>query len=82
VINQGVYWLALVAAINSVVSLYYYARIIKVMFLETPQHAGELPVAFVPRVMLGIMVVPTLLLGVYWEPAIRVAEASVRLLTN
>jgi NADH-quinone oxidoreductase subunit N len=82
VINQGVYWLALVAAINSVVSLYYYARIIKVMFLETPQQVGVLPVAFVPRVMLSIMVVPTLLLGVYWEPAIRVAEASVRLLTN
>ncbi len=70
------------AAINSVVSLYYYARIIKVMFLEDPKQAGELRVAFVPRVMLGIMVVPTLLLGVYWEPAIRVAEASVRLLTN
>src|SRR3989304_6335379 len=82
VINRGVYWLALVAALNSVVSLYYYARIIKVMFLEDPTQAGALPVAFVPRVMLGILVVPTLLLGIYWEPVIRVAEASVRILTN
>ena len=82
VINRGVYWLALVAALNSVISLYYYARIVKVMFLEDPTQAGELPVAFVPRVMLGILVVPTLLLGIYWEPVIRVAEASVRILTN
>ncbi|MGZ8431183.1 MAG: NADH-quinone oxidoreductase subunit N [Candidatus Deferrimicrobiaceae bacterium] len=82
VIHQGVYWLALVAALNSVISLYYYARIVKVMFLEDPTQAGELPVAFVPRVMLGILVVPTLLLGIYWEPVIRVAEASVRILTN
>ena len=82
VIHRGVYWLAFVAAINSVVSLYYYARIIKVMFLEDPTQAGALPVAFVPRIMLGILVVPTLLLGIYWEPVIRVAEASVRILTN
>jgi NADH-quinone oxidoreductase subunit N len=82
VINQGVYWLALVAALNSVVSLYYYARIVKVMFLEDPTHTGELSVGFVPRVMLAILVVPTLLLGVYWEPVIRIAESSVRILTN
>ena len=82
VIHQGVYWLALVAALNSVISLYYYARIVKVMFLEDPMQTGELPVAFVPRVMLGILVVPTLLLGIYWEPVIRVAEASVKILTN
>ncbi len=82
VINQGVYWLALVAAINSVVSLYYYARILKVMFLEDPTQAEELSIGFVPRIMLAILVVPTLLLGVYWEPVIRIAESSVRILIN
>ena len=82
VINQGIYWLVLVAAINSVISLYYYARILKVMFLEDPTETGELSVGIVPRVMLGILVVPTLLLGVYWEPVIRIAESSVRILTN
>ena len=64
------------------VSLYYYARIVKVMFLEDPIQTGELPVAFVPRVMLAVLVGPTLLLGIYWEPVIRVAEASVRILSN
>jgi len=32
--------------------------------------------------MLAILVVPTLLLGVYWEPVIRIAESSVRILIN
>ncbi len=82
VINRGVYWLAIVAALNSVVSLYYYARIVKVMFLEDPKVSTELPVALVPRVMVCILAVPTLILGVYWEPVIRVAEASVKLLAN
>ncbi|NNF84301.1 MAG: hypothetical protein HKM29_04005 [Deltaproteobacteria bacterium] len=52
------------------------------MFLEDPRHTGELSVAFVPRVMLAILVVPTLVLGVYWEPVIRIAESSVRILIN
>jgi NADH-quinone oxidoreductase subunit N len=82
VIHRGVYWLALVAALNSVVSLYYYMRIVKVMFLQDSGEVAELPVATVPRVMLGILVIPTLLFGVYWEPVIRVAEVSVRILGN
>lgn len=82
VIHRGVYWLAIVAALNSVVSLYYYARIVKVMFLEGPKTDSALAVPFVPRMMLTLLVVPTLFLGVYWEPVIRVAEASVKILTN
>ena len=82
VINRGVYWLAVVAALNSVVSLYYYARIVKVMFLEDPKVSTALPVAPLPRVMVCLLAAPTLILGVYWEPVIRVAEASVRLLAN
>src|SRR3990172_4631391 len=80
VINRGVYWLALVAALNSVISLYYYARIVKVMFLEDPKESAELSVPAFPRALLCLLVIPTLVLGVYWEPVIRVAANSVKLL--
>ncbi|MBI5342419.1 MAG: NADH-quinone oxidoreductase subunit N [Deltaproteobacteria bacterium] len=80
VINRGVYWLAVVAALNSVVSLYYYARIVKVMFLEDPKDSTELPVPLFPRSVLCFLAIPTLLLGVYWEPVARVAANSVKLL--
>ena len=82
VINRGIYWLALVAAINSVVSLYYYARIVKVMFLEEPKEPAGLRLATVPTILVGLLAAPTLILGVYWEPVIRAAEASVRFLSN
>ncbi len=82
VINRGVYWLAVVAALNSVVSLYYYARIVKVMFLEEPREPSALPVATVPAAVVVLLAVPTLVLGVYWEPVIRFAEASVRMLAR
>jgi NADH-quinone oxidoreductase subunit N len=80
VIHRGVYWLAVVAALNSVVSLYYYARIVKVMFLEEPAQRAELAVPVFPRALLCLLAVPTLLLGIYWEPVIRVAANSVKLL--
>ncbi len=81
VIDRGVYWLAVVAALNSVVSLYYYARIVKVMFLEEPKEVSELPVPALPRAMLVLLAIPTLALGIYWEPVARMAAASVKLLT-
>ena len=80
VIHRGVYWLAVVAALNSVVSLYYYARIVKVMFLEEPKDTAALPVPAVTRAMLVLLVAPTLILGVYWEPVARIASNSVKML--
>jgi len=80
VLNRGVYWLAIVAALNSVVSLYYYARIVKAMFLEEPRDSSALPVPAVPRAMLALLVAPTLVLGLYWEPVARIAADSVRML--
>jgi NADH-quinone oxidoreductase subunit N len=81
VINRGVYWLAVVAALNSVVSLYYYARIVRAMFLEEPKEAAELPVPVLPRTVICLLVAPTLILGIYWEPVARMAAASVQLLS-
>ncbi|RMG56901.1 MAG: NADH-quinone oxidoreductase subunit N [Deltaproteobacteria bacterium] len=80
VIHSGLYWLAVIGVLNSVVSLYYYARILKVMFLEKPKSEEELPVGIYAKAFLAVLAFPTLLLGIYWEPIIRAAEASARLL--
>jgi len=80
VINRGVYWLVVVAGLNSVVGLYYYARIVRSMFLDEPRDTAAIPVVGVPRAMLVLMVAPTLILGVYWEPVARIASQSIRML--
>ncbi len=80
VIDKGLYWLALIGVINSVVSLYYYARILKVMFLEKPKSEVEVPVGIYSKAFLAVLAFPSILLGIYWEPIIRAAEASARLL--
>ena len=72
VINQQIYWLVVIAALNSVVGLYYYARIVKSMFLDESKDAAVVvAVPAIPRAMIVLLVVPTLILGVYWEPIVQ-----------
>jgi NADH-quinone oxidoreductase subunit N len=78
--QRGIYGRFLVAAINSRISVYYYARIVKVMFLEDAKEQAELPLPAFPKAVLCLLVIPTLVLGVYWEPVSRIAENSVKLL--
>ena len=79
---QQFWWLALVGVINSVVSLYYYIRIIKVMFLDgepTDERITDHPA--LTRTIIALMV-PTLLLGVYWTPLLNLVQASLVFVTK
>jgi NADH-quinone oxidoreductase subunit N len=72
------FWLAIVGVLNSVVSLYYYARIIRNMFLRTPEgNTGPLHVSFAQVIVILIILIPTLLLGLYFSPLVEIAQASV-----
>ena len=78
VINEKMWTLAVVAGLNSVVALYYYARIVRTMYLDQPV-AGD-PVITVDlhnSVLVGALVVGTLVFGVYWAPLVNLADRSV-----
>ena len=74
--------------LNSVVSLFYYARIIKAMFLEdipeTPLTARLSLPALSPlhAFLLFLLFAPTLVFGIYWAPLIEFAEQSARLMVR
>ena len=62
------YWLVVIGGINSVVSLYYYLRVVKVMYFEGDRKDSLLSP---PKVLTGMILataVPTLVLGIYWVP--------------
>ncbi len=69
-------WLALIAVINSVISLYYYMRIVKAMFFEHSESEGGLGLSPVHMALLVVLAVPTLVLGLYWVPVKAFADAS------
>jgi NADH-quinone oxidoreductase subunit N len=73
--------LALVGAVNTAISLYFYVRIIRAMFIDQP-YAAE-PVA-IPRrpgyqVLLGAFSVAILVFGIWWAPMVDWTSASLEL---
>jgi len=71
--------LAVIGILNSAVSLFYYARILRTMFLEAPAEP-VLPLAVAPLhgVALFAMAVPTVAIGLYWAPVVRAVDASLK----
>lgn len=63
VIEGNLYWLAFVGLLNSVVSLYYYARIVKAMYLEAAEDTDIYSFSKSTFALLGVFVVPTLFIG-------------------
>jgi NADH-quinone oxidoreductase subunit N len=60
-------WLALVAVLNSAISLYYYARVVKTMYIEKPTCDDKLVVPAPFMVAIALCVVGVIVLGVYPE---------------
>ena len=61
-------WLVVAGGVNSVISLYYYFHVVKVMFLGGKR--SDL-ITYPPSTMFGLMIftaIPSLLLGLYWNP--------------
>ena len=79
VIDGGLYWLAIVGVLNSAVSLYYYARIIRAMYLERPVVEDPVVIPRVATVTLAFLFAGTILLGVYWAPLADLTARSTTL---
>jgi NADH-quinone oxidoreductase subunit N len=76
------YWLAVIGVLNGVVALYYYARIVRAMFLEQPATAEPIALPGRSLALLTAIAAPTVLFGVYWTPLIDLADRSMRMLTG
>ena len=69
----------MVGILNSVVSLYYYVRIVKTMFLDAPLGTeGEVTLDPHNGSLLAVLSVMTVVLGLYWAPVVEFANRSAR----
>lgn len=84
VIEQDLYWLALIGLLNSVVSLYYYMRIVKTMYLDDPGPGTGEParVPWVHTVIILALAVPTLYFGVRFELLDRLSRGSLQIFSG
>jgi NADH-quinone oxidoreductase subunit N len=73
--------LALVGALNTAISLYYYVRIVRAMFIDPPYVANPGPLR--PRVgyqlLLGVSSAAILVFGVWWTPMVEWTRASLEI---
>jgi len=70
------YLLATIGVINSVVSLFYYARVLRAMYLTSPTQQGGFIVRRAWSATTVTLAIPTLLLGVYWAPVYDLVATS------
>ena len=64
VLEQGYYWLAFVGLLNSVVSLYYYARIFRAMYFEDAgEETDSVSFSTSTFALLSVFVIPTIFIG-------------------
>ena len=91
-VNSGLVWLAVVGAVNSVVSAYYYVGIIRTMYLRqptgnaapaatedgTPAATGDarIATAFSARIALAVTLAATLVLGLWPGGLLEVARTA------
>ncbi len=67
-------WLAVIAVVNTAISLYYYVRIVVAMCVETPEETRRVPVPLGVGIAVGAAVVFVLLIGLYPQPFIKLAQ--------
>lgn len=91
-VESDLAWLALIGAVNSVISAYYYVRIIRIMFLSPESESvaasalGTAPVdaessrsaaSWPTMLALAVTAICTVLLGVLFGPVVEAAESAV-----
>ncbi|MFA6456140.1 MAG: NADH-quinone oxidoreductase subunit N [Bacteroidota bacterium] len=80
-INAKMVVIAVIGVLNSVVSLYYYVRIIRNMFLRDEQSATIEPYKFpLPQQLLLLtLLIPTLYFGLFFNQLVEFAQMSVQM---
>ncbi|HXW84364.1 MAG TPA: proton-conducting transporter membrane subunit, partial [Candidatus Binataceae bacterium] len=83
VISGKFYFLAVVGVLNSVVSLYYYMRPVKAMFLDQPAgDEGTVTAESWNLSLMGALACATIFFGFYWAWIISFATRSLQFFTG
>ncbi|MFC2004956.1 NADH-quinone oxidoreductase subunit N [Chloroflexota bacterium] len=80
-VKSGLFWLVIIAVLNSVISAYYYLRVVKVMWFGKPASEEKVPSSGALRLALSISCLGVLLLGIIPGYIMGLAESAARMFT-
>lgn len=77
IIAKKYYGLAIIAGINSVISLYYYMNLIKSMVFDEAEEKDPIrSFTFVHQLVIGLLCLPVITLGIFWEKVMLLAKGA------
>jgi len=79
-VDANMITVAIIALLNTVVSLYYYIRVLRAMFLVRSDNQVEVKLTSLNYIVLVLLISPVLILGIYFTPLVEFAKASVQIL--
>lgn len=67
-VQSGLWMVLVVAGLNTVVSLIYYLRVVKIMTIDPePENRIAEPISFVPGTYVVLVTLPLVFLGIWWN---------------
>jgi NADH-quinone oxidoreductase subunit N len=81
-LNAGLVWLAVVGVLTSVVSCYYYIRVIKIMYFDEPTWGFDKPTTFLLPFGIGVGAVATFLFFLLPTPLVEQARIAASVLVQ
>jgi NADH-quinone oxidoreductase subunit N len=78
-VKGGLAWYAVVGALNSVIAVYYYARVVKDMIIEDAGDMSPIRLSWATHALVWLMLLPTAGLMVIWDRVQKLTSDSMRL---
>lgn len=78
-VNNNLAWFAVIGALNSVIAVYYYARVIKTMIIEPGEQTDRMQIPWTSHVLVWIMLLPTVALMLFWNRVQQLTLDSMRI---
>jgi len=78
-VQNNLLWLVIIAVLNSVVSAYYYLRVVKVMWFNEPKFEGKVSSSGALRLALIICCLGVILLGILPNYGMKLADMAAKM---
>jgi NADH-quinone oxidoreductase subunit N len=77
-VNSNLAWFAVVGALNSVVAVYYYARVVKTMIIEANEDMTRFSIPWSSHLLVWIMLLPTVGMMLFWGHVQQLTDHSIK----
>ena len=77
-VNSGFIWLAFIAGVNIIISLYYYMKVAQRLYVDAPKTATPINVSMPMRVLFAVAIIAMIGIGTFQGPFLDAALTAAR----